>query len=99
MNIDEKPATKAIEWQKVRNRALGLSAASLALPASCAIYTGTSGSTHGDRNERRPARKATAGPNHPSTFTPPQPLHQAAEPAGPLKCYASSNGSSSPPAG
>jgi len=54
----EKPAMKLMVWRRIYPRLGGLSV-STELPAMLAIYTGTSGRTHGDRKDSIPAAKAT----------------------------------------
>src|SRR5258707_10858743 len=63
-NIAVKPATKATECSSVAVRSRARAPRSSWLPSqtagptSRATYTGVSGSTHGERNESSPARKA-----------------------------------------
>jgi len=54
----EKPATKLRVCRKIYRRLGGL-AVKTELPAMLAIYTGTSGRTHGDRKDNNPAANAT----------------------------------------
>lgn len=63
MNIDENPRMNAMEFVMVRKRilfrSLLLVRSSKEIPVIKEMYDGTSGRTHGERNERIPAKKAS----------------------------------------
>jgi len=58
MKTREKPATKLMVCKKIYRRLGGLGVRT-ELPAMLAIYTGTSGRTHGIRKDNNPAANAT----------------------------------------
>ena len=61
MKITEKPTTKLREWRNMERWLLVIVASNISGPARLARYTGTRGSTQGDRKDSNPAVKATKG--------------------------------------
>jgi len=59
MKIIEKPTTKLREWRNIGTRIPVLLALNISGPAKLARYTGTKGTTQGDRKDNSPALKAT----------------------------------------
>src|SRR5437868_3262744 len=68
-NTSVKPPTNAAACAAMfRRLAASGSPAAAAVPVRCARYAGTSGSTHGDRNDSTPAANAKAKPYGPVRY-------------------------------